>query len=80
MKKYFKLYCLLVIFALSANLVLAQTPPLPGGGWDDNGDEDENQGDGTQKTPIDNYLPILIITAVTIAGIYSYKERKLIQK
>ena len=81
MKKYLKINLLIIILALfSTSTVFAVDPPTPpGGGWEDNGGDAE-PGDGTQKTPIDDYLPILIITAVTIAGIYSYKQRKLIQK
>lgn len=79
MKKYLKLSLFILSLVLSTSFAFADdgwdgddTPPTPG--------DQEQQGDGTQTTPIDNYLPILIITAVTIAGIYSYKERKLIQK
>lgn len=41
---------------------------------------DENDGIGTNNTPIDDYTPLLIITAVAIAGFISYKQRQLIKK
>ena len=41
---------------------------------------DENDGLGGNPTPIDDYLPLLVITAISIAGIVSYKQRQLIKK
>lgn len=81
MKKYFKLNLLPIVFLLFlGNIVNAQSPGPPCRFGNCN-DGDQGQGDGSSKgTPIDGYLPVLIITAVTIAGIYSYKQRKLIQK
>lgn len=40
----------------------------------------ENDGIGSNATPINDYAPLLIITAVTIAGFISYKQRQLIKK
>jgi len=81
MKKYFNLILLILLFnSLGTSNLFGQNNCPP---WDTNCSGEsgsEGQGGGTKKTPIDNYLPILIITAVTIAGIYSYKQRKLIQK
>lgn len=42
---------------------------------------DENDGLGSGgPTPIDDYVPLLVITAISIAGIVSYKQRQLIKK
>ena len=35
---------------------------------------------GKPETPIDDYAPILIVTAVTIAGFISYRQRQVIKK
>lgn len=82
MKKYFKIHFLILLLAFSVNNTLAQEPCEPGFTCDDsdNGGNDASGGLGRRGVPIDDYLPLLIITAVTIAGIYSYKQRKLIQK
>lgn len=79
MKKYFKLHFLILLLAFSVSNTFAQEPCEPGFDCSDGGGE-EGGGTGSPGTPIDDYLPLLIITAVTIAGIYSYKQRKLIQK
>ncbi|MDH1883580.1 hypothetical protein [Empedobacter sp. GD03797] len=35
---------------------------------------------GKPATPIDDYVPLLVITAISIAGIVSYKQRLIIKK
>jgi len=41
----------------------------------------ENDGiGGNGPTPIDDYAPILIVTAITIAGYFSYRQRQIIKK
>lgn len=35
---------------------------------------------GTQATPIDDYLPILVVTAIMIGGAISYKQKELFRK
>lgn len=41
----------------------------------------ENDGLGSGgSTPIDDYAPLLVITAVAIAGLVSYRQRQLIKK
>lgn len=44
------------------------------------GGEEEGGGTGGRKVPIHDYAPILIVTAVTIAGYFSYRQRQIIKK
>ncbi|MFV0142207.1 MULTISPECIES: hypothetical protein [Empedobacter] len=44
-----------------------------------NGDNTGNR-DGIRKVSIHDYAPFLIVTAVTIAGYFSYRQRQIIKK
>lgn len=35
---------------------------------------------GAQATPIDDYLPFLIVTAIMIGGVISYKQKEFFKK
>ncbi len=81
MKKYLRLSFFMLFLLFSTNYALADDCPP----WVDpsecGGGGGEGLGDGTgRKTPIDDYASILVITAVTIAGIISYRQRQLIKK
>jgi len=85
MKKHYFKFLVLFIFFINSNVyVYAQcnpdfeicddnTPPNPG----DTGPAD---GTGGRTTPIDDYLPILVVTAIMIGGAISYKQRELFRK
>lgn len=86
MKKHLKFLILLLIFFNSTIYVRAQcdpnfeicdgtTPPNPGNGGGNVGD-----GTGGRSTPIDNYLPLLIISAIVIGGAISYRQKELFTK
>ncbi|MDM1549977.1 hypothetical protein [Empedobacter falsenii] len=77
MKKY-RLLLTLFIFSIFTLTTYAQDcdpddpdcgPPPPG-----------TNVPGKPSTPIDDYAPILIVTAVTIAGYFSYRQRQVIKK
>lgn len=82
MKKYIKhLLAILLFFSYTIN-TSAQEPCPPdipdcetSGGGDETGG-----GNGVRSTPIDDYAPLLIITAITIAGLISYRQTELLKK
>ena len=82
MKKYIKhLFVTLLFFSYTSTY--AQEPCEPGSesGFDCSGGGSETGGgSGSRKLPIDDYAPLLIITAITIAGLISYKQRELLKK
>lgn len=57
-------------------------PPLPcnpGDGWDDNGcDNETTGGPGNGNVPINDYIPLLALAAITIGGITFYRNQKQI--
>ena len=57
-------------------------PPLPcnpGDGWDDNGcDSPTTGGPGSGNVPINDYIPLLALAAITIGGITFYRNQKQI--
>lgn len=82
MKKLLKIN-LFFLFVFIINISVNAQPPNPcDSGWGDCNENGGNtgNGDGTRKVPIDDYAPLLVITAVTIAGIISYRQRQLIKK
>lgn len=52
---------------------IESAPPMPYA-------KDENDGLGAGVTPIDNYAPLLVVTAIGIAGAIYYRQRRLIKK
>lgn len=79
MKKYLKHLLFALLFFSYTSYIYAQEPCEPGFDCSGGGSENGN-GTGTRKVPIDDYTPILIITAITIAGLISYKQRELLRK
>lgn len=84
MKKLLKIN-LFFLFVFIINISVNAQPPPPNpcdSGWDDCNENGGNtgNGDGTRKVPIDDYAPLLVITAVTIAGYFSYRQRQIIKK
>ncbi|WP_313578952.1 hypothetical protein [Chishuiella sp.] len=80
MKNSLKFYLLLISFCVINVNVFAQDCDPEDPDCIPTPTDPNTNTPGNPGTPIDGYLPVLIITAVTIAGIYSYKQRKLIQK
>ena len=82
--KNFKLYlttCILSLFTFYSNASAQDC--LPGDTSGECGPSVPEPGTGApgiRKSPIDDYTPILIITAITIAGLISYKQRELLRK
>ena len=67
---------------VSSISVSAQQVPLPCMGDDCNqngGSTGEGDG-GPATTPIDDYAPLLVVTAIGIAGTIYYRQRQLIKK
>ena len=58
--------------------------PIPGdcnggAGWDDNGcDNETTGGPGNGNVPINDYIPLLALAAITIGGITFYRNQKQI--
>ncbi|WP_291118756.1 hypothetical protein [Empedobacter sp. UBA7248] len=82
MKKHLNKLFLIILFFSCSKVIKAADPCPPdmpdcessdGGGI-------EGGGTGGRKVPIDDYAPILIVTAVTIAGVISYRQRQVIKK
>lgn len=81
MKKLLKINLFfLFVFIINISVNAQQPPELCNPDWEDCNVNGEGQGDGTRKVPIDDYAPLLVVTAVTIAGIISYRQRQLIKK
>ncbi len=83
MKKYLKHLLFALLFFSYTSYIYAQEPCPPGSPADaecSNGGSENGNGTGTRKVPINDYTPILIITAITIAGLISYKQRELLRK
>ncbi|SFM75476.1 hypothetical protein SAMN05421738_102185 [Algoriella xinjiangensis] len=80
--KNLKLYLTIFIFSLFTfcSNTFAQDC-MPGDPeCDPNTPPDPTNSPGNRKLPIDDYAPLLIITAITIAGLISYKQRELLKK
>lgn len=81
--KNFRLLLTIFIFNIFVLSIYAQPcdpndPDCIGGGGTPPTPPDTNVPG--RPTPIDDYLPLLVITAVTIAGVVSYKQSQLIKK
>ena len=79
MKKHLNKLFLIILF-FSCSKVIKAADPCPPGFECSGGGEEEGGGTGGRKVPIDDYAPILIVTAVTIAGVISYRQRQVIKK
>ena len=81
MKFFLKHILIITIFFSFTTLEAANLPePCEPGFECSGGGEEEGDGTGIRKVPIDDYAPILIVTAVTIAGYFSYRQRQIIKK
>ena len=80
--KFFLTHILIItIFFSFTTLEAANLPePCEPGFECSGGGEEEGGGTGGRKVPIHDYAPILIVTAVTIAGYFSYRQRQIIKK
>lgn len=67
------------ILAIILNVSIQAQPSLPG---DEDGETPPppTGTPGAQSTPIDDYLPILVVTAIMIGGAISYRQKELFRK
>lgn len=80
MKKHIKHLFVILLFFSCITTYSQICPPDPDGWTTNCNGEQPGQGNGTRSTPINDYAPLLIITAITIAGLISYKQRELLKK
>ena len=80
MKKYIKHLFVTLLFFSYTSSTYAQEPCEPGFDCGGDGGSETGGGLGGRKVPIDDYAPLLIITAITIAGLISYKQREFLRK
>ncbi|MGL5233641.1 MAG: hypothetical protein ACRC8Z_02635 [Empedobacter falsenii] len=81
MKNFLKHILIITIFFSFSTLQAADLPQPCEPGFDCSGGGEETGGGlGGRKVPINDYVPLLVITAISIAGIVSYKQRLIIKK
>ncbi|WP_333663600.1 hypothetical protein [Chishuiella changwenlii] len=81
MKNHLKFNLLILLALFSFSSLQAQLPePCPDGFECEGGGGDGGQGTGGRSTPIDDYIPALVVTAIMIGGAISYKQKELFRK